>query len=288
MQDKLEPVVTKSNKLVEATYRLSVNEQRLIAMLSAQVSPKDEDFKPYAFKVAKLVELLDGNSKNHHQRIKDITRGLIGRVVQVREPERLVQTAWLSSAIYHEGKGTVELAFDPNLKPYMLQLKERFTSYKLANVIQLRSRYSVRLYELLKQYESIGSRKFQLEELRRLLGVKTDAYKTWKDFKRRVLDPAAEELPEKTDLRFSYSTERRSRKIAFITFTIGGITNPEKLSTKRISFLTGEATKCWNRCSGNCSAKWSDHQSQADTCHWCRKFETPRAEAAGQLRLAGT
>ena len=232
-----ELVVTKANKLVEASYRLSVSEQRVMALLVTQIHPNDEDFKPYRFKVANLEKLVaDGDRKQQglYSRVKALTRGLQEKVLQIREPDGLLQVSWLCAAKYFEGVGEVELEFSPRLKPYLLQLQERFTSYKLGNVVKLRSRYSVRLYELLKQYESLGKRSFELAELRRILGLSESELARWVDFKRFVLEVAKRELPKKTDLGFSYTTRKHVRAVAWVDFKIWHIDH-DKPSRKKAS-----------------------------------------------------
>lgn len=278
-------VVTKANSLIEASYRLSVSEQRAIALLAAQVQPQDEDFKPYRFHVADLAALMDGNNKRLHSQVKALTRELVSRVLTIHEPDGALHVAWLSSAKYYDGEGTVELCFDPKLKPYMLKLKSRFTSYKLANVIKLRSRYSVRFYELLKEHESLGGRTFALDELRKTLGIPDAEYPAWKDFRVRVLDVAKRELPKKTDISFSYKTRKRSRAVHWVDFKIFAAKS-KTLTNAQIKGLRVDAAKCWAGCHGNCRSTWEAYQNKAsEACHWCKKLEASRLEGEGQLRL---
>jgi plasmid replication initiation protein len=286
-----ELVVTKANKLVEASYRLSISEQRVMALLVTQIRPDDEDFKPYRFKVADLEELVtDGERKQQglYSRVKAITRGLQEKVLQIRTDTGILQLSWLSAAEYFTGQGEVELEFSPRLKPYLLQLQERFTSYKLRYVIKLRSQYSVRLYELLKQYASLGKRSFDLAELRRILGLNDSEFVLWNDFKRFVLERARRELPKKTDLAFNYTARKRGRAVAFIDFEIWHVDQEESGTKKKSALKSGSAPKadelrahanqCWNKTNGSCAAKWRDHESPNDVCHWCRRFEQQRAK----------
>lgn len=278
-------VVSKSNCIVEASYRLNVSEQRIIALLTAQIHPDDADFKPYRFKVAELEELLQANNKAVYGEVRELTRGLIKRVLQINEPDGPLQIAWLSSAKYFTGKGEVELCFDPKLKPYLLQLQSRFTSYKLHNVIKLRSRYSVRLYELLKQYEAKNKRSFKLDELRLLLGLAEGEFATWKDFRRNVIDLAERELPKKTDIAFSYIARKSGRAVAFVDFTIWA-TREKDLTAKQVKAFVAGAKKCWADCNGSCGAQWQTHKANKKiNCHWCEKFTAQRNELHGQKRL---
>ncbi|NGY80988.1 replication initiation protein [Bacillus megaterium] len=73
---------------------------------------------------------------------------------------------WVITSIYEENEGYITLQFHPSLKYLFLELKEKFTSYQLENVVRLNSVYSIRIYELLKQYERLRKRELTLEELR--------------------------------------------------------------------------------------------------------------------------
>jgi hypothetical protein len=90
----------------------------------------------------------------------------------------------------------------------------------LKNVIRLKIIYSIRIYELLKQYERIGQRTFEIGELRKILGVKPNEYKKYNDFKRKVLHTAQRELSLKTDIEFKFSEMKTGRKITDIEFVI--------------------------------------------------------------------
>ncbi|MED2974154.1 replication initiation protein [Fictibacillus sp. B-59209] len=212
--------VTKSNALIEKTYQLSVMEQKLILTLASLVQPSDEAFRPYQIKVSDFVQLLGLKSTGKYTEIRKIVQALQQKTLPINTGQSLLDITWLSSAEYFHGKGYVELEFSPKLKPYLLQLKEKFTTYQLKNIIQLRSSYSIRIYELLKQYEPLKQRSFTLEELREVLGIEPKKYKLFGHFKDKVLNVGKKELEEKTDLRFEFEEIKKGRKVTGIKFHI--------------------------------------------------------------------
>lgn len=212
--------VTKSNALIEKTYQLSVMEQKLILTLASLVQPSDEAFRPYQIKVSDFVQLLGLKSTGKYTEIRKIVQALQQKTLPIHTGQSLLDITWLSSAEYFHGKGYVELEFSPKLKPYLLQLKEKFTTYQLKNIIQLRSSYSIRLYELLKQYEPLKQRTFTLDELREVLGIEPNKYKLFGHFKDKVLNVGMKELEEKTDLRFEFEQIKKGRKVTGIKFHI--------------------------------------------------------------------
>ena len=213
-------LVSKSNNLIEARYRLSVQEQRLIAIMVSDIKPDDRDFKKYSYKIVDFIEWIGVEGKDYYKELRKITAKLLTRLITIKQDNILFQTSWLAGAKYHFGQGIIELSFHPDLKPYLLQLKNCFTQYALKNVLELKSKYAFRLYELLKQYQSIGRRKFSVSELRDLLGVEQGELKLWVHFKTRVLEIAKREINQKTDLEINYKTEKVGRRIEYIIFSI--------------------------------------------------------------------
>ena len=225
-------LVVQHNKIVEARYRLSVGEQRLIKYLVSLIDPRDEDFKPYQIAVADLLKLLGLSDKDFYRKIKVWTERLIGNVLVFRgEDEEELQVAWLSSAKYQPKSGVMELQFSPELKPFLLHLKSRFTAYELANIIRLKHTYSIRLYELLKQYEKLGRREVKIGQLRELLMLEKGEYPRFCDFRRWILKAAQTELAEKTDLVFTWTERKVKQKCVAIEFTIESQPFPKERET---------------------------------------------------------
>lgn len=212
-------LITKSNALVEANYKLGVLEQKIILMLASKLQPSDTEFKTYSLSVNEFAKLLGISSKSKYEEIRKITYALVKKGFEVRVDNRVHQVSWLSSVTYNENEGTVDLRFDPFLKPYLLELKSHFTSYRLENVIKLKSSYSIRLYELLKQYERVKERTFELSRLREMLGIE-DMYPVYGNFKQRVLLRAQEELKDKTDISFQLEEIKKGRKVVKLKFII--------------------------------------------------------------------
>jgi len=213
-------MVKKSNHLIEAQYKLSLGEQKLILVMASMINANDKDFCIYRIKIKEFMDFLGVKSNNSYAEIKDITENLMKKVLVIKKPRSTIQVAWLASAEYFDGKGYVELQFSPKLKPYLLSLKERFTRYQVKNIIQLKSNYSIRIYELLKQYEKIGQRTIELDELKNILGIKTGEYKLYGHFKSKILKVAQKELADKTDLSFEYEEIKHGRKVGEIRFLI--------------------------------------------------------------------
>jgi plasmid replication initiation protein len=111
--------------------------------------------------------------------------------------------------------------------------------------MQLRSVYSVRLFELLKQYQSIGERHFSIQEIRDFCGIEDKKYTNIQDIKRYVLDIAQKEINEKTDIFIDFEFIKTSRKFTGVDFTITTnrhykTSGEEVLKKERINQLRSE------------------------------------------------
>jgi len=235
---KTNQIVTQSNRLIEARYSLTLYEQRLVLMMISMVEPHDEDFKDYIINVSDFNEIVGIKHKGSYNKIKGILRGLRAKELLINQGGKdYLITGWISDAEYKDNEGVVLLSFSKKLKPYLLALKDNFTKQKLNTLINFKGTYTIRLYALLKQYERIGVREFELANLRNILDLKETQYKAYGDFKKRIITPALKEFEKKdsegfykSDLSFRLEEKKRGRRIHSLKFIIikQDITKKEK------------------------------------------------------------
>jgi len=218
----VENKVTQSNKLIEASHTLTLNEKRLVLCAASLIDsrkplPKDgyltiraDTFADvFGLKVKHAYEALDDAATKLFNR--DIRRYAKGKVVE--------RMRWVFHVKYKEGQGCVELGFSPTVLPHLTMLNKEFTSYQLKQIGSLSSFYAVRLYELMSQFLKIGERECSLVQLRQMLDL-GEKYQDVKDMRKRVLDPALKELNSSTDLTVVAEPNRKGRKIIGFAFTI--------------------------------------------------------------------
>ena len=215
-------IAIQHNNLVQAKYSMTLQQKRVMIWLVSQIKPTDEDFKEHILSVKELIEVCQLSGESAYKQLKDITFSLIEkgiRIIDITNPKEDIETqiSWLSSAKYRYGR--VTLTFSPELKPYLLLLKEKFTAVNMIDMMQFKSVHAIRIYELLKQYENIGERILDIEEIKECCGVK-DKLRKYADFEKYLLLIAQREINEKSDIHIEFERIKPFRKIEGIKFII--------------------------------------------------------------------
>jgi plasmid replication initiation protein len=146
--------------------------------------------------------------------------------------------------------GVLEIEFSSKLMKYLLQIKNNYLRYEIKNIMSLDSKYSIRLYEILKnKYEK--TKKFRkdcffrigVDELKEVLRVPR-SYR-YGIFKKRILEKAQSELKEKTDIYFSFEEIKKGRKVDEIVFNI--FSKRKKLQTENRIYKTDNDFTQWRK-----------------------------------------
>jgi len=215
--------IIKSNDLIQQSrFSLSLQEQRVILYLISKIKPEDTKLTDYEFKIQDFCTLcgIDNANGANYKYIKQTLKGLRDKSIWLtRSDGAQVTLGWVSKVTINPGSGTVIIKLDDDMKPYLLQLKERFTSYELLYTLAMRSQYSVRLYELLRSYE-YQKKKIILDIDRMKELVNAETYTRFPDFKRYVLDIAVREINDVSDLAVSYELIKEGRRYAKLAFEV--------------------------------------------------------------------
>jgi plasmid replication initiation protein len=217
-------LIKKSNELVEGRYRFDIWESRVFTKMLSLIRMDDEDFKEYRIYLKDVVKDFGLSHKNAYRLLKDGAKGLTKKEIRVIRdtPEGLKEfqthIAVGVDSFVKEGN-YLDISFHPKMKPFLLQLQSQFLMYDIRNVLSIQSSFSVRIYELLKQYEGIGKRKFTIQELKEMLDVQ-DKYPLYANFKQRVILKAQEDLENSTDIRFTFEEIKVAKRIKELVFHI--------------------------------------------------------------------
>ncbi|MGU3473105.1 replication initiation protein [Paenibacillus sp. D51F] len=201
--------VNQSREIINAQQDLDLTERRLIFSLVSLVQPDDEEFKTYTVSIKDLANLIGVEGKSFYSRVEKAIDSLQSKQLILSHDKNTRQKiTWVQSATYKDGEGRVTIKLSEDLAPLFRNLKRAYTKFRLKNVIKLKSEYSWRLYEILKEREFRKERILKISELRHLLNIPDDKYKMLKHI-RELIENAQRELEEKTDISFTYEIHKR-------------------------------------------------------------------------------
>lgn len=217
-------LVTKSNFIVEASYRLTLQEQRLVLWCVAQIDsrrPLDEQRK-FVVNAGPFRETWGISRVKVYEELKEAVNRLYSREVTIVDGQNGLHTRlrWVSQIQYHDNEGYATLNFAPEMLPFISALKDRFTSYPLQSIAGLTSTFAIRLFEILIQYAKLGRRHIPIEQLRRWLDC-VDTYPRPSEFERWVVAPSVAQLNKRTELRVRYDKLTSGRNTTGYEFHIG-------------------------------------------------------------------
>lgn len=220
--------VVKANDLIQKSrFNLSTQQQKIVLFMISQIKPTDEDFKTYEFSISDFCRVcgIDDTSGGNYQSIKKAIKEISDKSVwldlqDTDGTETLVR--WIEQPVFKKKTGKIYLQLNSHLKPYLLQLKRNFTQYQLLWTLQFKSKYSIRLYELIRSYMFSRNptvettRVFELEELKKALGAEN--HKIYQNFRARVLLPAVQEINKNSNIWLDYETIKTGKAITHIKF----------------------------------------------------------------------
>ncbi len=205
-------LIKKSNDLIEARYMFDIWETRFFLSVLSQIHRDDTEFKVYRIKYKDVIKTFDLKSNSSYDYLRQAAKNIMDRKVAisyevggvVRETlyHIIRKVDYMKEGEEHKGGENheyIDVSVESEMKPLLLQLQKNFTAYDLRNVVRL-GVYPIRIYELLKQYESIGKRTLTIDQLKKMFEL-THEYPRFSNFFQKIVKPAIEEINDYTDLK---------------------------------------------------------------------------------------
>lgn len=231
--------VYKGNQIIEAGYKLSLNEQRVILSCIAQIRSQEslcvnDDFELSATDFSLLFSV--SKDRAYHSLI-EVSDSLFNRYIIIDNPYphkpkiKSLKTRWISSIKSLPGEGKLILNFSNDILPFLCELKGRFTKYELKNVGNMTSIYGIRLYELIMQWQNVGTRTVELTWLKKQFQIE-NSYSDITDFKKRVLKPAIDDINKHSNFNIQWTQIKNGRTISHLVFSFKEKQQSTDLSVK--------------------------------------------------------
>ena len=227
--------------IVNAQYRLTAKEQKILYYLISHLDPKNEiDFNVISVPIWQIEEALKDSAKEWGGLYSEIDR-LCGSMISknITFPSNVLidgrplkgRINFFSSIrpiVDDNGETAIRFSFSPDMKPFLLQL-HHYVNIGALEVVPMNNAHAIRMYSIFKSekdrmkgLKSVVVITYSIEELKAILGI-SDKYKSdnFKDFRINVLDKVRDEINENSMTMFvKYDYVKTMRKITGITFTI--------------------------------------------------------------------
>ena len=221
-------LVVMSNNLIKGKSNLSLNELKLLRLTIMQVVAEAKDFQTYKVNITDLAELLNIDRHYIYREADTFTTHLMKELVIVGDgnpKHKWLKFPWVDMCKYDNGVLTIRLS--DQLKPYLIGLSELYTQYVLKDVLILKSVYSIRLYELIRQemkYQKVYADKtadvyLSIKDIRTATDTE-NKYETISMFRARVIDSSIKEIKEKIGYVITYTVRKQSRQVVGFNFHI--------------------------------------------------------------------
>lgn len=231
--------VVKHNDIIQKTkFKMSAIEQKTVAFLISLIKPKEfySDGKQpleYEFDIKDYCKIcgIDYEGGKNYRTVRETLKSLRDRSINVTLPDGAdTSISWINKYWTHKGTGRAKIRFDDDMAPYLFELRENTTRYELLNILPMKSKYSIRLYEICRSWEGIHRKQYDLQELRKMLGLENELVR-YPDFRRKVIEVAKKEINEYTDLDVDFDTLKKGKKVVAIVFYIKRKDQKDQLNT---------------------------------------------------------
>lgn len=240
-----EQYVAKSNTLIQKSrYSLTLQQQRILLYLISKIKPTDTPEQTYTFSIDEFCKVcgIIASTGDYYKTIKEDLLYIRNNGFWLKKEDgSLVTASWLSKAYIIPLCGEITVKFDEDTMPYLFQLRNFYTQFKLKSVLAFQGKYTIRLYEIIRSFYSQNDIDYLKEkeisyspkEIRELLLLKP-IYPAWKDFIRNVIIPSCNEINTYCDeFHIEYETIKKGREIGLITFIITPPKHRLKISKRR-------------------------------------------------------
>jgi plasmid replication initiation protein len=206
-------------------------EQKLFLILLSTIKKEDTETKTTMFRVRDIADIMKVTPEALYKDLPKICKSIMSKIVEVKNPNG----DWemfniITYAKYKARQGVISLELNKQAEPYLIQLKDFFTSFRLENALTLDSKYAIRIYQLTKSNLYRGNYVIELEDFKKKLKLTQKSYKQFSNINLKVISPSVTEINNKTDINISVDTIKQGKKVVALKFDIkADKTNKQKV-----------------------------------------------------------
>lgn len=208
-------VILQHNAITSGRYDFSACQLDILFMVLSQLEIGELEYSIHTSDI----EAITGRKWNIAQ-LTHSTELMLTKMFEVEDSESYTQFVLFQYFKYLKGERTIKVKLSEIALPYFFELKNNFTALQLKSTLSVTSKYAKRLYALGCQWRSVGKKRFELEELKKMLGLidkkGNEQFERISAFKEKVLDVAKNQINEESDLYFDYKLIKQGRSFKWI------------------------------------------------------------------------
>jgi len=217
---KSNSLIYKDNRIIEASYRLSLVQQRLVLLAISQINSIENlnNNKVFIITASQYSSVFGISKDAAFREMKKAIDELYKASVKVIVDEGTVYDfRWISSKTSVTSSQSIQIRFTADIAPFLSNLTGNFTKYKFFNITGMSSVFSIRIYEWMMQWKIKKSVTVTIEQLKDRLQI-TDKYPAFANLKQKVIDVAISEINELSDINISYQLIKLGKKVVSVKF----------------------------------------------------------------------
>jgi len=221
------------NDLIQrGRFDLTEQEQNIVFYLVSHIKKEDMGLDRHTFSMEDFFHLCgsEGEGGAPYAHMKKTLKNFADKSAWVVHPDGYEELIRMIDTIrLYPNSRKIAIGLHREMAPYLIQLQSDFTPVELYWIIAMKSKYSKRLYQVLKSHEWKKSTvRFGIDELKKQLFAEN--WKNYGEFKRNVLDIALRDINELSDIKVKIvKIEKEGKRFAWLTFSIKTKDGAEKI-----------------------------------------------------------
>ena len=200
------------NDFIEAIHpeKMDLKTMKLFRLVISQCRKVDKELYAYEFKITDLAKIIGVDSSNYYKDAQNMCINMMQMILKYGGGD--LKQSWklkhiFESCQYDSRDGIITIELHEDMSELLLRLDKKFTKIPISDVLMMKSKYAIRLYELIcekmmdEQPHADVSVCIQLtlDEIRKATGTENKkAYEKISNLKNNILIPAINDIEAST------------------------------------------------------------------------------------------
>ncbi|MCU0467455.1 MAG: replication initiation protein [Arcicella sp.] len=208
------------NVITHSKQTFSAQEKRLFSYIVNQINHQDIYYEGQ--NLVFVLPIIEVSKSIGYKDLKKVCETIMDKKIFIKNDKNEFDAILPFPRIKYnlDNCGNIEITMFSDIVPQFIKLGKEYTRYNLEIMLSLSSKYSQRIFEILRLNHGRKVYDFEVDINDFKEMINATLYKNYKDFRVNVLEVAQKELFDKAGISFEYSTNGKQRNIDIINFKI--------------------------------------------------------------------